>query len=72
MNRQRLLGTVLLAVGVILLVVGMNASHSMADQWSNFFTGKFTDKTVWYIVGGVASVLVGLSLFMFGRRTTLL
>lgn len=68
MNPQRIGGIVLLVVGVILFVIGMNASHSAADRWSNFFTGHFTDSTVWYIVGGVASAAVGLMLVMFGSR----
>jgi hypothetical protein len=66
MNPQRISGTVLLVVGVILLIVGMNASHSVADRWSNFFTGHFTDTTVWYIVGGGAAAVFGLMLVLFG------
>jgi hypothetical protein len=31
MPPQRILGVMLLIVGVILLVMGMNASHSVAD-----------------------------------------
>lgn len=68
MNPQRMMGIVLLVAGVILLIIGMNASHSAADRWSNFFTGHFTDSTVWYIVGGAASGVVGLMLVMFGGR----
>jgi hypothetical protein len=68
MSIQRVAGIVLLAVGVILFVVGMNASDSVADRWSNFFTGHFTDATVWYIIGGVASAIGGLMLVLFGGR----
>lgn len=68
MNSQRILGVVLLVVGVILLVVGMNASHSMADQVSNTFTGRFTDATVWYIIGGIATGLLGLLMVLYGMR----
>ena len=68
MNIQRVLGILLLVVGVILFVVGMNASDSVADQLSNFFTGHFTDTTVWYIIGGVVSAIGGLMLLMFGGR----
>jgi uncharacterized membrane protein HdeD (DUF308 family) len=63
-----MVGIVLLVVGVILFIVGMNASHSAADRWSNFFTGHFTDSTVWYMVGGIASALLGLLLAFFGGR----
>jgi len=65
---QRILGTVLLVVGIILLIIGMNASHSVSDQVSQTFTGRFTQPTMWYIVGGIASALLGVSLVLFGVR----
>jgi hypothetical protein len=68
MSPQRILGVVLLIVGVALLVVGMNASHSVVDQVSDTFTGKFTQSTTWYIIGGIASALFGLLLVLFGVR----
>ena len=68
MSPQRILGVLLLVAGSILLIVGLNASHSAADRWSNFFTGHFTDATVWYIIGGVASAIGGLMLALFGGR----
>jgi amino acid transporter len=71
MSPQRILGIVLLIVGVILIVVGMNASHSFADQVSNTFTGKFTDSTAWYIYGGLAAAIGGACLaFVGGGKTT--
>ncbi|MGD0464678.1 MAG: DUF3185 family protein [Tepidisphaeraceae bacterium] len=68
MNAQRILGIVLLVVGVALLITGMNASHSAADQISNSFTGKFTHETAWYIFGGGAAALLGLLLVLVGPR----
>ena len=68
MSSQRIGGVVLLIVGVILLVTGMNASHSLADQVSNTFTGRFTDATTWYIVGGIAAGLLGLLMILFGLK----
>ena len=68
MSSQRIVGVVLLIVGVTLLVMGMNASHSVADRVSNTFTGRFTDTTTWYIVGGIAAGLLGLLLILFGSR----
>jgi Protein of unknown function (DUF3185) len=66
MSTQRILGIVLLVVGGILLIVGLNASHSAADQLSNTFTGRFTHDTAWYIFGGGAAALFGLLLVMVG------
>ena len=68
MSMQRIFGIVLLVVGAILLTVGMNASHSAADQLSNTFTGRFTHDTAWYIFGGGAAALFGLLLVLVGVR----
>jgi hypothetical protein len=68
MSIQRIFGIVVLVVGVALLIVGMNASHSAADQISNTFTGRFTQDTAWYIFGGGAAALFGLLLVVVGAR----
>jgi hypothetical protein len=67
MSNQRIIGIALLVAGAILFIMEMNASDSLADRWSNFFTGHFTDTTVWYLVGGAASAAVGF-IMMSGRR----
>jgi hypothetical protein len=68
MSPQRLVGIALLTLGVILLVIGMNSSHSFADQLSNTFTGRFTDNTQWYIIGGIVSGIAGISMMFIGTR----
>ena len=52
MTPQRMAGIVLLVVGVALFIIGLNSSHSIADRVSDTFTGRFTQSTTWYIVGG--------------------
>ena len=66
MNTQRLAGIVLLVVGIGVLIFGLNASHSVADRVSNTFTGRFTETTTWYIIGGAAAGLMGLLLAALG------
>jgi choline-glycine betaine transporter len=68
MSTQRIFGIVLLVVGVALMIVGINASHSAADQVSNTFTGRFTHETAWYIFGGGAAALFGLLMVLVGPR----
>jgi hypothetical protein len=68
MSPTRIFGIVLLVVGIALFIVGMNASHSVGDQISNTFTGKFTQNTAWYIYGGLAAGLAGLLMVVFGVR----
>jgi hypothetical protein len=59
---QRVIGIAVLVIGVVLLVIGLNSSHSTVDQLSNSFTGRFTDHTMWYIVGGIGTGVAGLVL----------
>lgn len=59
MGNQKLVGTVLLVVGVILLFFGWQASESVGDQLTETLTGKFTDETMWYLIGGAAAVVAG-------------
>ena len=72
MNITRIIGVVLLIVGVVLIVIGVTASRSFADNVSNFFTGRFTETTMWYLIGGIATAAVGLLLAIgvFGRPRT--
>ena len=71
MNAQLSAGVVLLVFGVVLLIVGVSASNSVADQVSNTLTGRFTQATTWYIVGGVASAAFGLFLVLLNLRRKL-
>ena len=66
MSPPRIVGIVFLILGVILLVIGLNASHSVADQVSNTFTGRFTQSTTWYILGGIALSIFGAILAFRG------
>ena len=68
MNPRCIVGAVVLLVGVTLLSVGINASHSLADQVTNTFTGRFTQATTWYIVGSSASALLGVLMMLFNLR----
>jgi len=64
----RVIGIVLLAVGLIVLVFGLNASNSVGEQISETVTGRYTDTTMWYIVGGIAAAVGGGALLLMGNR----
>lgn len=67
MGSSKLLGIILLVVGVIVLIFGFNASQSLGDQVTETLTGRFTDKTMWYIIGGTVAVVAG-SFLALGRK----
>lgn len=56
-----------MVIGAILVIVGLNSSNSLADQVSESFTGRFTDKTMWYIIGGAAAAIAGILLLVVRR-----
>ena len=53
-------GLAIAAVGLVLLILGINASQSVGSDISRFFTGNPTDRAVWLMIGGVAALVVGL------------
>ena len=65
MQSSRILGVVLLVIGVVLLGFGYHASNAPLDRLSNTVTGRFTDRTMWYFVLGAAAAIGGLLLAMF-------
>ncbi len=50
----------LLVVGIVLIVLGVNAAASFSSDISRFFTGSPTDKAIWMFLGGVAASIAGL------------
>ena len=53
------IGIALLVVGIALIIYGFNASDSVSSDVSRAFTGAPTDKTMWLLLGGSASAIVG-------------
>jgi hypothetical protein len=66
MESERIIGFLLLVLGLVLFVFGLNATHSVADTVKEGFTGKYTDSTMWYLLGGIALVIVGGAVAFFG------
>lgn len=57
---NKIIGIVLLVVGVILLYFGWEAYDSMASEASRAITGETTDEAMWYLIGGAVAVIVGI------------
>jgi hypothetical protein len=56
---NKAIGIALLAVGIMLIIFGISSANSVGSSFSRFFTGSPTDKSMWLLLGGVASVIVG-------------
>ena len=64
MSGKRLIGIVLLVLGVILLVVGFNASQAPVEELTESFTGRYSDETMVYLIGGAVAAVIGLVLLL--------
>jgi uncharacterized membrane protein HdeD (DUF308 family) len=62
------IGLALLALGIILVIFGINATNSIGSDFSRFFTGSPTNKAIWMLLGGVASIIVGGTLTLRPAR----
>jgi len=65
---DKAIGLALLVAGIVLIVYGVSASHSLGSQVSQTFTGAPTNKTLWLLIGGSAAAIVGAALTFTGSR----
>lgn len=67
---SKLVSVVLIAIGIILVILGINATQSFSSDFSRFFTGAPTDKAIWMLLVGVVLIIVGAagSIRLIGRR----
>lgn len=64
MSNNRIIGLVLLTIGIILLGFGFQASDSLGERLHETFTGRFTESTTWYFIFGAASAVAGLAMLL--------
>jgi hypothetical protein len=69
MSGNRIVGIVILAVGIVLVIFGLNASQAPLDQVSQTVTGRFTQTTMMYLIIGIIAIVGGGLLALSGRRT---
>ena len=67
---NKLVSLALLVGGIVLIVLGFNATNSFASDVSRFFTGSPTDKAIWMMIGGLVASLVALSMLWRSPKHT--
>ncbi|WP_150910355.1 DUF3185 family protein [Marinobacter halotolerans] len=67
MGSSKLVGIVLLVVGIALLYFGYQSTQSVGNQLTESLTGRFTDETMWYLIGGAAAAAAGAFLTFFKK-----
>jgi hypothetical protein len=65
---NKIVSLALLVGGIVLIIVGINATNSFSSDVSRFFTGSPTDKAVWMLIGGILAAVIGLGGTLRGSK----
>ena len=68
MSTTKLVALVLIVVGGALLYFGYTASGSALESVTETATGRYSDQTTMYLIGGAACAAVGVGLLLFGKK----
>lgn len=64
---NKILGIVILVIGIVVLGFGINSSQAVTEKVVENVTGRYTENTMWYILGGIALMVGGGALILIGR-----
>ena len=64
----RAVALALLAGGLLLTILGVQAMNAPSSELTRFFTGAPTDRALWMLVGGVVMLVGGLGALASGIR----
>ena len=58
---NKMISIILLVGGVVLMILGFQATKSFSSDVSRFFTGSPTDKAIWMLICGIIAAIIGLA-----------
>ncbi|MDR8393700.1 DUF3185 family protein [Aliifodinibius sp. S!AR15-10] len=64
---RKVISTVLLVGGLLLLYFGYDEYNSLQSEVDQFFGGSGSDKAIWMLVGGAAATIGGFLGLLRGR-----
>lgn len=67
---NKVISLALLAGGIVLIVIGINATNSFSSDVSRFFTGSPSDKAIWMLIGGIVAAVAGLATLLRSPKHT--
>jgi hypothetical protein len=65
----RIIGLCCLALGIMLVLFGMSAADAPLEEISKTFTGRYSEQTTLYLIGGVVAMVAGGALMLFGGKS---
>lgn len=64
MTQNKLIGIVLLVVGAIALYFGLTATTAPMEEVSEALTGRYSDQTMFYLIGGAVAGVAGVVMLL--------
>jgi hypothetical protein len=64
MAHSKILGFALFVIGAIALYFGLNATNAPMEEVTEAFTGKYSDQTMLYLIGGAVAGIAGLVMIL--------
>lgn len=68
MKTNQIIGVAVFAVGAVLLGFAYHSTNAPLEQLSEKITGRYSSETMWYFATGIAAVVGGGLLAVFGSR----
>ncbi|HEY3488368.1 MAG TPA: DUF3185 family protein [Gammaproteobacteria bacterium] len=62
MTQKSIIGVLLLILGIALLAFGFNAADAPLEEAGEALTGRYSDETMAYLIGGAMALVLGLVL----------
>lgn len=56
---MRAVGIAILVVGIVILGFGLNSALTITEKVVEGVSGRYTSNTMWYIIGGIALIVLG-------------
>lgn len=56
----RIIGVIFLGIGLLLLILGVQALGAWSEQVTDWFAGRAAERAIWFIIGGLLALAPGL------------
>lgn len=57
----------MLIIGIVITIYGVSALDSFISDISRFFTGMPANKSVWFMIGGIVAIIIGVGGLLSGQ-----